>query len=150
MASHFYTAGLARCFDGTIDVANDTLKLMLVQDTYTPDKDHEFVGTDLDGHELTVSGYDGGYGGTSRQVVGITVQTNLTDDRVEFVLDDVVWENLSVGETLGGAVLIKEITNDNASPMIAFFDVTDTPTNSGSITIDFASAIAGGNLRINV
>ena len=35
-----------------------------------------------------------------------------------------------------------------ASPLIAFYDVTDTPTNGGDITIQWAAAASGGVLKL--
>ena len=54
--------------------------------------------------------------------------------RVEFDAADLVWTGLNAG-TLGGAVLLKEITNDAASRLIAFNDPTNLVTNGGDVTL---------------
>lgn len=151
MASMWYTKGLKACLDGTIELTTDTIKVMLVEDSYTADKDHEFVtfsGPECpSNHEISVTNYTGGYGGSGRKTATVTLQANTTDDRVEVVIGDLTWSNLGVGATIGGAVLLKETTNDNASRIIGFIDVDDVATNTGNVTLDFSTS---GNLRINV
>lgn len=155
MASHFYTTGLKECLDGTIDLDTDTIKLMLVTASYTPDKDDLVVdaggANDPIDHEIAVSGYTGGWGGSGRKTVTVTISANLTDDRVDIAISDQTWTALGAGATIAGAILIKEGgANDTTSRLLAYFDVTDTATNGGDITLDFNAIGAGGNLRIAV
>lgn len=155
MASHFYTTGLKECLDGTIDLDTDTIKLMLVTASYTPNKDDLVVdaggANDPVDHEISVSGYTPGWGGAGRKTVTVTISANLTNDRVDIAINDQTWTSLGSGATIAGAILIKEGgANDTTSRLIAYFDVTDTATNGGDITLDFADIGSGGNLQIAV
>ena len=158
MASHFYTTGLKECLDGTIDMGTDTFKLMLINDIstgYVPDKDHLVVdaagANDPIDQELSVAGYTGGWGGAGRKTVTLSFAANLTDDRVDVAIDDQTWTSLATGQNIVAAILIKEgVANDTTSRLIAYFDVTDTPTNGGDVTLDFNTIGAGGNMRISV
>jgi hypothetical protein len=151
MASGFTNAGLYDLARNSIDLDTDTLKLMLAGTGYSNNvSDTVFVdeaGSDLAGAEISVSGYTGGFGGGGRKTVTITGQANNTDNRADFAINDQTWTALATGATIAFAALIKEITNDAASKVIAVFDVTDTPTNGGDVTLDFLALGSGGNLR---
>lgn len=147
MASGWYVEGLAACLDGTIDLDDDTIKVMLVDNNYTFDTDHDYVD-DISGDEITATNYTGGFGGAGRKTATIVIQADTTNDRVEVVLSDLTWSSLggAANDTVGGAVLIKEVTADSDSIPIAFWDLTDTTTNGGDFTLDFSS---DGNLQIS-
>lgn len=155
MASFLYTTGLKEIVDNTIDIDNDTLKLMLVGSAYVANKDDLVVdaagANDPVDEEINVTGYTPGWGNSGRKTVTVTLQANTTDDRVDIALDDQTWTALGTGATIAAAILIKEGgANDTTSRLIAYFDVTDTPTNGGDITLDFNTLGAGGNIRIAV
>lgn len=125
---------------GTINLLSDTLKVMLVDDTYVGNADDQFVddGTANDpaSHEISVSGYTGGFGGAGRKTLaGKSIAPDFTDDVAYFDANDVTWTALGAGATIGAALLIREGTNDADSRVIAKFDVTDTPTNGGDVTL---------------
>ena len=55
---------------------------------------------------------------------------------------------LGVGNTVGGAVLIKD-TGDNAtSPLLGFYYIPPTLTNGGDIGLNWANNTSGGALKI--
>lgn len=157
MASGFYNTGLLEVSNGTIDLDTDTLKLMLVDTGYTFDPDHTVIdngannGTDPSFNEISATNYAGGFGGGGRKTVTITSQANNTNNRADYALADVTWSSLGgvSNDTIGGAILIKENTNDTDSRLICFFDITDTPTNGSDVTLDFNSLAAGGNIRFS-
>lgn len=149
MASAWFDKGLYKSASGNILLTSDTLKLMLVKSSYALDKTDEFV-SDLGAVEIVATGYTGGFGGAGRKTVTLTGQANLTDHRADFAIADLTWSAIggAANDTIGGAVLIKEITNDAASPVIVFFDIADINTNGGNITFDFLALGSGGNMRI--
>lgn len=151
MASGFYNNYLYDGPRGNIQLTVDTLKLAMVGTGYTYDPDHVFAdeaGTaDVTGQEIVVTGYTGGFGGGGRKTTTITGQANNTNNRGDFAIADLTWTALATGATIAWAILLKEITNDAASKLVCAFDVTDTPTNGGDITLDFATLAAGGNMR---
>src|SRR5690554_2690070 len=116
MASGWYTTGLLKILDGTIDLDTDTVKVMLVKSTYTFNPDQDLIddgsADDLASHEVDASGYTGGFGGAGRKTVTVTMQSNDTDNRVDIAIADLTWTTLGTGNTIGGAALVREITND--------------------------------------
>lgn len=123
----------------TISVTADTLKVLLLGTgtPYTPDPDHRFVAS-VAASELAVTGYTGGFGGGGRKTLAArTLVTDDTNDRGVFDAADVTWNALSTGDTIAYVVLFKELVSDALSPLIALFDITDTPTNGGDIVIQW-------------
>lgn len=130
---------------GELDLTNDTLKVMLLDADYTPNADHDFVA-DIVADELSGTGYTGGFGGSGRKTVTSKVFTiNDTNDRGEFDAGDITWTSINAG-TVGCAVLIKEITDDSASILIAAYDVTNVATNGSDLTLVWNSVgLISGN-----
>jgi hypothetical protein len=154
MASGFYNSALYDTNRANIDLDGDTLKLGLTGTAaggYTYNPDHVFLeeaANDVNEEELAgVSGYTGGFAGAGRKTVTITGQANNTNNRADFAIADLTWTALGTGDTIDTAFLCKEITNDAGSKLIASFDLTNTPTNGGDITLDFLALGSGGNLR---
>lgn len=130
--------------DGTLALLTDTIKAMLVDSTYVGNRDDDFVddgsANDPQSHEVSGTGYTGGFGGAGRKTLASkTLTEDDANDRAAFDAADTVWTGLTVG-TIGGVVLIKEITNDAASLIIAFLDATDLVTNGGDVTAVWAAA----------
>ncbi len=63
------------------------------------------------------------------------------NERAEFDTADPVWTALRTGETIAGAIIIKEITNDLASVLIAYLYLTDTPTNGSDVTLNINAEV---------
>lgn len=135
MASGWYNSGKRDVFDGTISLAADTIKVMLVNASYAPDADHDFAN-DVNANELSGTGYVAGFAGAGRKTLaGKTFSTDLVNDRAEFTFADVVWTAINAG-TAAYAILLKEITNDGASRLIAYLDLNpDVVTNGGDFTL---------------
>jgi hypothetical protein len=125
-----------------INLLTDTIKVMLVSNTYTADKDHDFVSSITGGtsKELTGTGYTAGFGGSGRKTLASkTVTQNNSTDVAIFDAADVTWTGINAG-TVGYVVVIKEVTSDSDSPIIAIHDLaTDVVTNGGDYTVQWAS-----------
>lgn len=144
MASSVHNPAKKLIIDNDLDLlSNSGVKLMLLQSTYDAqdDPDVEFIddggANDPIDHEADATGYTGGFGGAGRQTLSNrATNLDLANDRVEFDFDDVPFGSLGNGtnNTLGGVGLVKEITNDGASPFIAWDDTGDVTTNGGTIT----------------
>jgi hypothetical protein len=141
MASFLYNAGAdAIRQGGAIDWDTDTIKIMLVDNTHTPDADHDHID-DISADEISVTGYVGGFAGAGRKTLAsCTVTKNTTDDRIVYDAADPSAWTLSAGVTIGGAVVYWHDTDDATSIPIAFLDFTDTATNGGTFTIAFDAA----------
>ena len=137
MASLAYNEAAKKIADGTLDLLVDTIKVMIVNSTYTPNRDDHFVcsgsgSSDAGDAEITATNYTRGFGGAGRKTLASkTLTTDDTNDRAEFDAADVTWTNLGNGsnDTIVGLVLIKEITDDAASIVIAYIDIADTTTD---------------------
>jgi len=125
--------------DGDIDMVIDSgIKVMLVGTGYTPNKDHNFVNQVTS--ELSGTGYTGGFGGSGRKALASRAVTqDDTNDWSYFDAADVVWTAINAG-TAAYAIVIKEITDDTASPILVVVDVSpDIVTNGGDYTIQWAT-----------
>lgn len=125
--------------DANLDAAD--LRVLLLK-TYVIDADDNVVDDLVPGtNEITVGGY-------SRQTLsGETITENDTDDFAYLDATDPVFSSLVTGETVVGAVLFRHTGSDATAPVYAGYDVTDTPTNGGNITIQFATPANGGALK---
>jgi hypothetical protein len=133
MASGWYTSGLADVTAGTISLVSDTIKVLLVTSSYTPDKDHDFA-SDLT-NELSGTGYVTGFAGAGRKTLaGKAWSTDTGNDRIEFTFSAVTWTAINAGNPKY-AIILKEITNDAASRLIAYLDLGTVVTNGGDLTI---------------
>lgn len=123
--------------DANLDAAD--LRVMLIKSN-APTVDTNFV-SDIVAGELTVSGY-------ARQT--LSGETVTEDDTLDFAyLDatDPTFSSLVSGETVIGAVLFRHTGSDATAPVYAYYDVTDTPTNGGDITIQFETPANGAALK---
>ena len=136
MASGFTQKGKLEIGLTNIDLLSDVLKVMLVDNTYVHADTDDFIGDNAAAKEISVSGYVGGFAGAGRKTIASkTLARDGGDTEVEFDFADVVWTSLAAGVTIGGVCLVKEITNDAASIVIAYDELTaDVPTNGGNIT----------------
>lgn len=155
MATFFYTTGLKLCFDGTIDLDSDTIKIMLLsnQTVYTPNKAHLVVdaggANDPADAELNCTGYTAGHGSASRKTATIAIAANLNLNRIEVTVQDESWPSVEAGKTIVAALLVAELgAADDETVLIAHIDGADKVTDGGDLFCDFIAAASGGNLRI--
>lgn len=142
MADVVYQALKRGLADGTINLTSDTLKVLLVTSSYVANPDHDFLdeggANDIIDHEINVTGYTRGFGGSGRKTLASkTFATDDANDRARFDAADIVWTSLGTGATIDAAILVKEITNDTASLPLIYFDLTATPTNGGDYTLSW-------------
>jgi hypothetical protein len=159
VGSGLYTYGWMKVLDGTIDIDTTVLKLMIhtTATTYTYDADHTAVDAggadDLVDAEANVTNYARGWGGSGRKTATITLQANNTDNRVDIAIGDLTWSALggAANQTINGATLIKEGGSDDTTSIpLANFDLPNTITNGGDMTLDFATLGAGGNIQVSI
>lgn len=153
MANYWVNTGKLRCWAGAggeIDLITDaTIKVIAVETNDAPDDpDIEFVADYLgagDAVEVTSDGYVGAFGGAGRQALASKVlAVDQANNRAEFDCADVTWATISqtgAEEQWVGFAIIKEITNDADSPVIAVINTATglplTPNGSDiTLTID--------------
>lgn len=137
---------------GTLDLLNDNIAAILVSVDYTganatPNADVLDSGAagNVASYELTtatVTGY-------ARVLLTgrAAVETDASNTAC-FVASNTTFTSLASGNTVGGVILIKDTGANTTSPLIAFFDITNTPTNGGDITIQWANTAGGGIISL--
>jgi hypothetical protein len=135
--------------NGTVDWANDTIKVALGSDNtaYTFDQAaHEFVGDVFDGGTTGTEFAGTGY---SRQTLAnAAVTQDDTDNEGVADADDVTFSSID-GDTIQFIVVYKQVGTDDATPaddpILALYDddsagsLADLPltTNSGDVTVSW-------------
>jgi len=145
MANIFYNTGKQEIINRTIDLINDTLKVMLVNASYVANADDDVVdaggANDPVDHEITATNYARGWGASGRKSLSSkAINQDDTNDRSEFDAADLTWTALggAANDTVAAAILIKEGgANDTTSRLIAYFDIPNTPTNGGDFTLQW-------------
>ncbi len=100
MASFVYNVFKSK-YDGSFDWVNDSIKCLLVDNTYVPDKDLHLVIADVNG-EVSGSGYT--TGGVSLTNKNITIDLGV--DKAFYTANDIIWPNTTI--TPRGAVFYKD------------------------------------------
>lgn len=127
-----------------IDLLADTIKMMLVSTVYTPNADDQFI--DTGGASDAV---DARIPGTTDQTLGTKVLgKDLTGDFAYFDAADPTFVAVASGATVAAALIYKDTGTPTTSKIIDYFDLTDTPTNGGDITIQFATPATGAALKL--
>ena len=146
MAGFTYNAGSTALQDRTVDFVGDgAVKIMLLTDAYTPNKDHAGVD-DLSGAEVSVSGYTGGFNGAGRKALGTkSISTDTATDRTNYAAANPTAWTLAAGEDVKYAAVIWEDTNDAGSIPLFLYDFAEgtIPTNGGTFTFSFTGGIVG-------
>ena len=101
---------------GTIDLVNDTIKVMLLTSSYTPNIDTNLVISDISANEITGAGYTAG----GSEITGKTVTQDDTDNEGVFDGDDVNWSTSTI--TARYAVIYKDSGTPSTSPLLAYVD----------------------------
>ena len=124
--------------DGFDWAAADVRLLLLdAAGTYVADPDDEFVA-DLNpgANELDTDNY------ARAALTGKAVLRNDTDNRAEWIADNVVFEDLgptSAGPTIQAGVLFVQVTTDADSWLVAYLDDITGVTNGLDATVQFDS-----------
>jgi len=135
----FYNSYKQKLMQGTIDLENDTLKVALLDTTYTPDIDtHEFFD-DVSDCELA-TGH--GYTADGATVAGKSTTKNTTSDRSEFDCTDPTWTADETGFSCQYAILYKSTGDPSTSPLIAYWDFGGVQSPA-SITFNLIVNTAG-------
>lgn len=97
-----------------LDWANDTIRVLLVRSTstYAFDPDHDFLNdfTGNGGVEISVASY------ARQSLAGKTVNQDLTNDRMYYDANDVVFGALESGQTVKGVLIYRQVGGDDTTP----------------------------------
>lgn len=124
-----------------INLASDTVKLMLLTSSHTPDVDAEVFIDDVSANEIAASGTYSAGGVT----LTCTGSTDDTDDEGVFDATDVSITGATI--TARYAAIYKDTGTPSTSPIIAVIDFgSNQASTGGTFTITFA---AEGILNLN-
>lgn len=143
MASKLYGQFIQQSFNKEIDWDSDTIKVALLNNTYTPDQDAHNYYDDVVAYEVTGTGYTAG---------GITLanKTNTYNSSTNVIVldaDDVTWASSTI--TARYAVVYDATPATNATrPLIGYVDFgSDQSSSNGNFTITWDST---GIVRVTV
>ena len=125
MASNFYNIGLLRLLNGSTTFTTDTIKGLVVDNTYTFNVSHEYVD-DVTG-EVSGTGY-ARFNLTSKTVA-------LSGNTVRFDCANVLLDSINTTNALAGVVIFEDTGVDSTSPVLGFFDVPETTTDGSNVTL---------------
>lgn len=116
-----------------IDFVNDTFKIILMDSSFTFNKDTHHQYSDVSANELaTGNGYTAG-GAT---LSGVSVTEDDTDDRCEITWNNATWtaSGGSIGPASGAIILDDSVADD---PVVGYIDFGGnyTQANGGTATI---------------
>jgi hypothetical protein len=143
LANILYTKFFERALTGNLDfdAAGTVVRALLERSTstYTPNKDHDFVG-DLTGLvEVSVASY------ARQTVANKAVNIDDANDRVELDFDNIAFGSLESGQTADALIFYQQTGGSDATPndddLIAYVDTaTGLPAVLGggafNVTID--------------
>jgi hypothetical protein len=135
-----YNGALEALAKAQANLATADIRMILLQASYTPDKDHRFVSA-LAASEVSVAGY------ARMPLANKTVVRDDANDFAYMDADDVVWPTLAAGQTIGGAAIYLHTGADATNLMIGFYDLPDTPTRD-YIAVQFAAPAAGAAVKL--
>lgn len=115
MANLVYNSFPQKIMDGSIDVDTDTIKVMLVTSSYTPNKD-----THEDKADVTNEVSGTGYTARGATLANVAITKDTTDDEGVFDADDVTWSSSSI--TARAGVVYKDSGTDATSWLICYID----------------------------
>jgi len=132
MANIFFNKAKAALLSGEINWASDTIKLSLMEDTYTPNQASQDYWSQISSEECSGTGY------TTKTLANKAVTEDDANNKSIADADDITWTGLNVG-TVKGAVIWKDTGNPATSPLICWIDTGGFPitTNGGDVTIQF-------------
>jgi hypothetical protein len=156
MANLVYSRG--QLLAANVNSTAQVWQAMLVTTSYVANMDHNLVNSNTSSgangepkvFEITVGGY------ARQTLASLATFEDDTNDFAGLDAADITFTALAAGQTVGGCVVYRystsgttgaNTTGDSGQDLLAFYDVTDTPTNGGDITIQWASTSAGGILK---
>ena len=123
-------------------ITGATTYLLLVDPNTELTAGTEFLGdvTAISIGEISVTGYTPGHGEAGRKLVTDITATFISTITSKWDATDATFGILASGVTINGAVLhFKGSANDNTAKIIAFYDLTNTATNGGTVTVEWAA-----------
>jgi hypothetical protein len=132
---YLYNSFKSNAFSPLVDFANDTLKVALLEDSYTPSIDNDEYFDDISANELAIGG---GYTAGGKTVGGKSVTVDTGTNKSVFDCGDPEWTADGTGFTCRYAVLYKSTGTPANDVLIAYWDFGG---NQNSISIAFTLVV---------
>lgn len=146
MASYITNFAKSEFAKGNLQIGTHTFKVMLCKASTGNSVDlntiADFTGAGCT--EADATNYTGGFAGAGRKTATLASAEDDTNDRANITITgSLTWTALggASNNTITAALLVREITNDAGSTVVAFLDLTDTPTNGGDFVLTWASSL---------
>ena len=141
MADVIYNSFKRDIMNGALDLDTDTIKVMLVTSSYTPDQDAHTKRSDVT-NEVVGTGYSAGGAALANKAV----TADNTDNEGVFDADDLTWSSSTI--TARGAVLYKSRGGaSSADELLCYIDFgSDKSSSAGNFTLQWA---AEGIINLN-
>ena len=123
MANAVYNSFKKDSMVGTFNLSADTLKVVLVTSSYTPNIDTHTKYSDITNEVVGV-----GYTTSGQTLAGVTVSADLTGDKAVLDANDVTWTSSTI--TAAGAVIFKVNGASTTSPLIGYVDFGGSKSSS--------------------
>lgn len=121
------------------NILSDTLKAILMNTTFTFDKDAHATLADVTANQIATAD---GYTQDNKTLTGVAITENDTTDKAVITFDNVTWTSTgSIGPT-GAAILYDDTTSDNTVICCIDFGTDYTISSGNSIQLQ--------NLIINI
>ena len=126
---------------GSIDLANDTFKVLLLKDTtdYTWDPDNHATVQDV----LNAADEFGDTNYSRKTIPNQTLTQDDTDDEAVFDGDDLTWTDLGGSQTIQAVVVYKQVGGDDTTPgddpvltVLRESDIPELPLNTNGSNVD--------------
>jgi hypothetical protein len=147
MASFWYTRAMTKMLSQStaFNLNESSVKVGLSLAGHVPDHDDTFVDNgdadDYQSNEGTDGGgtpHSGGFGGTLRVALASkTITDDLTGDRTVFDAADTVWTAYDPTAAVSHATIMRELTNDTASPVIINLDFAAVDPGDNNFTLQY-------------
>lgn len=137
MANEWSNHGKAELLKGSIDIDNDSMKMILMQTAFSFDKDADATYSDVSASELaTANGYTAG----GQVLTTPLVTEDDTNDRADFTYDNVTWTASGGDIVASGAIIFDDTTGDDT--IIGYIDFGgDKTASDGGGTLTVANGI---------
>ena len=127
MASFLYTNYKRAALAGEVALLTDTIKVMLVSSSYTPNETAHTVLADVSAHEIA-AGSNPGYTAGGITLTSKTVTADTVDREGVFDAADVSWTSSTI--TARAAIIYRQGVSATPSTLIAYVDFGSNQSSS--------------------
>lgn len=131
MANAAYNGLKTALITGDINLATDTLKVILVSSAYVPNIDTHVFYSDVTNELITGGGYTQG----GQTLAGVAIVTDLSNDRAALDANDMTWAASTI-TAARGAIIYKDTGVPGTSKLVTYIDfIVDKSSSGGDFTI---------------